>query len=250
MQLFRFHRSLYWAFCFEMMFEYFKAYWDWADENPDKVNTTAAAIYFHFLHIANSLRWKESFGVTAGQTMEALGIGSVKTYRKHFDELIEYGLIEIKKRSTNQYSCHVIALPKITHPVADHVPNQLPTIDLTTYPSYDPIHKTNKSIKKDKTIKTKGADLEKAYFDNPKVNEAFIEFLKNRVALKKAPTQKAADLLVNEARKLYKNADEAIQGINQSIMKGWAGLFPLDTKKTPKPEQPQTFSRSSQNHYV
>jgi hypothetical protein len=146
--LIRSDRSLYGAFCFGiMMFEYFKAFWIWADENPDKVNTTSAAMYFHFLHIANSLRWKESFGVTAGQTMSSLGIGSVKTYRKHFEELIESGLIEIKKRSVNQYSCHVIALPKITQPTTDHVPNQLPTIDLTNYLSDAPIHKTNKTTK-------------------------------------------------------------------------------------------------------
>lgn len=129
------------------MFEYFKAFWIWADENPDKVNTTSAAMYFHFLHIANSLRWKESFGVTAGQTMSSLGIGSVKTYRKHFEELIDNGLIEIKKRSVNQYSCHVIALPKITQPTTDHVPNQLPTIGPTNYLSDAPIHKTNKTSK-------------------------------------------------------------------------------------------------------
>lgn len=231
------------------MFEYFKFYWDWADQNPDKVNTTAAAIYFHFLHIANSLRWKESFGVTAGQTMEALGIGSVKTYRKHFDELIEYGLIEIKKRSTNQYSCHVIALPKITYPVTDHVPNQLPTIDLTTYPSYDPIHKTNKTVKTDKTKKTKGADLNKVYSENEKVNKVFIEFLQNRIEIKKPATQRAADLLVTEMRKLYKSPDEAIAGINQSIMKGWTGLFPLVLQNN-KPAEPKPFSRSAQNHYV
>jgi hypothetical protein len=236
-----------------MMFDYFKAFWDWADKNPDRVNTTTAAIYFHFLHIANSLRWKESFGVTAGQTMEALGIGSVKTYRKHFEELIEVGLIEIKKRSINQYSCHVIALPKITQPTTDHVtyhvPNQLPSNDLTNYPSDAPIHKTNKTVKTDKTIKTKGADLDKVYSENELVNKHFIEFLKNRIEIKKPATQRAADLLVSEMRKLYKTPDEAIQGINQSIMKGWTGLFPIGSQNI-KPEPPKTINRSSANHYV
>ena len=238
-----------------MMFDYFKAFWDWADKNPDRVNTTTAAIYFHFLHIANSLRWKESFGVTAGQTMEALGIGSVKTYRKHFEELIEVGLIEIKKRSINQYSCHVIALPKITQPTTDHVPyhvpNQLPSNGTTNYPSDDPIHKTNKTVKTDKTIKTKGADLDKVYSDNENVNKHFIEFLKHRIEIKKPATQRAADLLVLEMRKIYKTPDEAIQGINQSIMKGWTGLFPIGSQNNKQSQpQPTQFNRSSANHYV
>jgi hypothetical protein len=134
-----------------MMFEYFKAYWDWADQNPDKANATTAAIYFYFLHLANSLRWRESFGITAGQTMAAVGIGSAKTYRKHFDELLESGLVEIRKRSINQYSCHVIALPKITEAVTQagvgHLPKQGSGTYLSDDPSSDPIHKTNKTSK-------------------------------------------------------------------------------------------------------
>lgn len=239
------------------MFEYFKFYWDWADQNPDKANATAAAMYFYFLHLANSLRWKESIGVTAGQTMSAVGIGSVKTYRKHFEELVENGLIKILKRSTNQYSCHVIALPKITQPLTQ--PNESPTKiylgdalsdDLSSDLSDAPIHKTNKTIKTDKTIKTKYADLNKVYSENENVNKVFIEFLQNRIEIKKPATQRAADLLVNEMRKLYKTPDEAIQGINQSIMKGWTGLFQLSTQiNKPVQQQQKTFNRSSANHY-
>jgi hypothetical protein len=238
-----------------MMFEYFKAYWDWADQNAEKANATTAAIYFYFLHLANSLRWKESFGITAGQTMAAVGIGSVKTYRKHFDELIESGLIEIRKRSINQYSCHVIALPKITEAVTqamtqagvEHLPKQ----GSGTYPSDAPIHKTIKTVKTDKTIKTKGADLDKVYSDNESVNKHFIEFLKHRIEIKKPATQRAADLLVSEMRKLYKTPDEAIQGINQSIMKGWTGLFPIGSQNNKQSQpQPTQFNRSSANHYV
>jgi hypothetical protein len=237
-----------------MMFEYFKAYWDWADQNAEKANATTAAIYFYFLHLANSLRWKESFGITAGQTMAAVGIGSVKTYRKHFDELIENGLIEIRKKSINQYSCHVIALPKITEAVTQamtqaglgHLPKQGSGTYLSDDPSSDPIHKT---IKIDKTIKTKGADLSKVYSENELVNKHFIDFLKNRIEIKKPATQRAADLLVTEMRKLYKTPDEAIQGINQSIMKGWTGLFPVGSQNK-KPQQPAQFSRASLNHFV
>jgi hypothetical protein len=240
-----------------MMFEYFKAYWDWADQNAEKANATTAAIYFYFLHLANSLRWKESFGITAGQTMAAVGIGSVKTYRKHFDELIESGLIEIRKRSINQYSCHVIALPKITEAVTqamtqagvEHLPKQGSGTYPSSDPSSDPIHKTNKTVKTEKTTKTKGADLNKVYSENESVNKHFIEFLKNRIEIKKPATQRAADLLVSEMRKLYKTPDEAIQGINQSIMKGWTGLFPIGSQNI-KPEPPKTFNRSSANHYV
>ena len=166
------------------IFDYIRTYWDWAEENPEKVNTTNAAIYFHFLHIANSLRWKKSFGVTAGQTMSALGIGSVKTYRKHFEELIESGLVEIVKRSTNQYSCHIIALPKITqaptYHVHDHLPEQLPT----TYLSSAPIHNTledNKDNEEKKDIKEVSSETKPKSFKQWSVDDFKQSIAENRL---------------------------------------------------------------------
>lgn len=227
------------------MFEYFNSFYQWIDDNPDKTDPYITAVYFALLNRANKLGWKEKFAIVLIDIQETCGISSRTTILKTLSKLEEYGFIETISTTQNQYKNRIICLP-LNGKHVDSTWKALEKHVESTW-THNKTIKTNNTVK---TVKTKGADLGKAYFDNPKVNEAFIEFLKNRVALKKAPTQKAADLLVNEARKLYKNADEAIQGINQSIMKGWAGLFPLDTKKTPKPEKPQTFSRSSQNHYV
>jgi hypothetical protein len=42
--------------------------------------------------------------------MEATGIKSYRTYKNHFDELIEYGFFNIIEFSKNQYSSNIIAL--------------------------------------------------------------------------------------------------------------------------------------------
>jgi len=238
------------------MFQYFKAFWDWAEENPDKVNATNAAIYFHFLHIANFLRWKESFGVTAGQTMSALGIGSVKTYRKHFEELVESGLIQIVKRSTNQYSCHIIALPKITQPPTqadtDHMPEHLPS----TYPSDDPIHKTIKDNKELKDIEDFNSEKkikrppkqkknkevlfrDSPYFDNP------VLFMDEWSATKTAEQYPQIDpLALYESIKLTTDATDKYRYANwMAAAQNWAKRDPKQYFARTGIEQ---FSRGTQ----
>lgn len=232
------------------MFDYFNHFWKWSGENTDKVTPTATAIYFYILHVANSLNWKESFSLSSTQIMNGCGIANYKTYKKHFDELVENGFVKIVKQSTNQYSANIIALVKNTEAHTTALPRQVPEQDSSTYQSNDHIHKTIKTVKTNKTTKTKGADLNKVYSENENVNKAFIDFLQNRIEIKKPATQRAADLLVSEMRKLYKSPDEAIKGINQSIMKGWTGLFPLGSQSIkPASPQPIQFNRSSANHY-
>lgn len=96
------------------MFDYFSFYWDWADANQDKHSPTLAGMYFYFLRIANDLHWKDSFSITSTQVMDCLGIGNYKTYKKHFDLLVENGLIKVVKPSINQYSANVVAMVKNT----------------------------------------------------------------------------------------------------------------------------------------
>ena len=198
------------------MFEYFKAYWDWADQNPDKASATTAAIYFYFLHLANTLRWRESFGITAGQTMSAVGIGSVKTYRKHFDELLESGLVEMRKRSINQYSCHIIALPKITEAVTQAMTQagvgHLPKQGSGTYPSddlsSDPIHKTFKTSKDLKDIEDNYPDSNES---NPvKIQTDSIQLYtpepeKKKVAPKKKDHRFAESIYANDIDKFIEH---------------------------------------------
>lgn len=91
-------------------FELSRSYWDFAFNNPDMVNPTHAAIFFFAIEQCNRLGWKEKFGLPATMVLEAIGIKSYNTYKKCFDDLVEWGFFLLHTKSKNQYSSNIIAL--------------------------------------------------------------------------------------------------------------------------------------------
>ena len=94
-----------------------------------------------------------------------------------------------------------------------------------------------KEINKDKEKKNKEKKIT-VFFENPELNSAFIEFINYRKAIKKPLTEKGKALNVNTLRKLASmelpfshdvvlDEEKAIAIINQSIERGWSGLFEL-----------------------
>ena len=244
------------------MFEYFNGYWNWASINPNKVNSTSTAIYFYILSIANELHWKESFGLSATQIMNGVNIATYKTYKKHFDELVENGLINVVQPSINQYKCNVIALVKFT--IAQ--PKQSIEQDQSTNQSTTHIHKTIKEVKENKEYKDKEPksisdfvkliESEKYLGTDVSLNATFINYIQMRINMKKIPTKNAVELLTKKLRELSKaNKDVAIKILENSIQNNWVGIFELNNNKTntfvKQGQQPVVFNRSSQGqHYV
>lgn len=76
-----------------------------------------------------------------------------------------------------------------------------------------------------------------AYFpENPKVEQAFEEYIKHRKAIKATMTDQAKTMAASKLKKLaFVNGrfdeDKAVQIINNSIMNGWKGLFELKEEK-------------------
>lgn len=237
------------------MFDYFNGYWNWASINPNKVNSTSTAIYFYILSIANELHWKESFGLSATQVMNGVNIATYKTYKKHFDELVENGLIKVVQPSINQYKCNVLALVKFT--IAQ--PKQSIEQDQSTNQSTTHIHKTIKEVKeykdnKDKEPKSindfvKLMDSEKYLGTDENLNKTFINFIQMRISIKKTPTKNAVELLVKSLKQLSNsNKDVAIKIIENSILNNWQKFFELKSNNSTnfvKQVQP-VFNRSSQ----
>ena len=239
------------------MFDYFNGYWNWASINPNKVNSTSTAIYFYILSIANELHWKESFGLSATQIMNGVNIATYKTYKKHFDELVENGLIKVVQPSINQYKCNVLALVKFT--IAQ--PKQSIEQDQSTNQSTTHIHKTIKEVKeykdnKDKEPKSisdfvKLMESEKYLGTDENLNKTFINFIQMRISIKKTPTKNAVELLVKSLKQLSNsNKDVAIKIIENSILNNWQKFFELKTSNSTnfvkQGSQPVVFNRSSQ----
>lgn len=96
------------------IFSYMKAWFDWANKNPDRVNPNMHALYFTIINHANRLGWKDKFGLPSELIMEIMGIKNYKTYKKTLTELIEAKFIVMVESSRNQYTASVIALVKNT----------------------------------------------------------------------------------------------------------------------------------------
>lgn len=91
-------------------YDYSRGFWDFAFENPEKIKPNHAALYFFSIEHCNRLGWKTKFGLPSLMTMEAIGIKSYNTYIQTFNDLIEWGFLELVQKSKNQYSSNIIAL--------------------------------------------------------------------------------------------------------------------------------------------
>ena len=90
-------------------------------------------------------------------------------------------------------------------------------------------NKKNKNVKNEKNVIN--------YSDIPELNEAILEFIKFRKSIKKPMTDNAVKLMLGKLNKMTSNVGEQIEILNQSILGGWTGIYPLkQTKKEPIPK--------------
>lgn len=103
----------------------------------------------------------------------------------------------------------------------------------------------NDYFKNNRLYKTAEDVKGKDYFKDAEVNEAFTNFLIERIARKKYPTDLAIETLQKKMREYYKTKAEALEGIEQSISNGWTGLFELNKKQSFKQPEQKVVTRAS-----
>ena len=90
------------------------------------------------------------------------------------------------------------------------------------------------------------------YSDDAELNKAIISFVEFRSKIKKPMTEHAIELLITKLNKLSPDTKTQIEIINQSILRGWQGVFPLEQ---PKQEQKRpsvrrnSFNNAPQRQY-
>jgi hypothetical protein len=89
-------------------------WFDFSFENPDVIKPTHTALYFFIIEHCNRLGWKQKFGLPRQMAMDAIGIKNHRTFSKTFDDLVNWGFVEVHEKSKNQYSANVIAIVKNT----------------------------------------------------------------------------------------------------------------------------------------
>ena len=88
---------------------------DWYNykfSHPSKVKAIHSDMYCYLIDLWNRLGQKDEFGLPTQVTMEALGIGSYNTYKKTFEDLVEFGFVKLIADSKNQHQSRIVALSK------------------------------------------------------------------------------------------------------------------------------------------
>ena len=67
----------------------------------------------------------------------------------------------------------------------------------------------------------------KIYSSVPELNDAILSFIDFRKKMRKPMTDRAITLLISKLNSITSDTNEQIEIINQSILNGWAGVFPL-----------------------
>lgn len=91
-------------------YEMSRRWFDFAFENPEKINPNHAAIYFFAVEHNNRLGWRNKFGYPSQMVMDAIGIKKHSTYIRYFNDLVEWGFFKLIQKSQNQYSSNIISL--------------------------------------------------------------------------------------------------------------------------------------------
>ena len=107
------------------------------------------------------------------------------------------------------------------------------TTEITTKTSLEE-EKNNKK----KKIQNDFTDIFSSYTANADLIEALYSFLEMRNTLKPKPTTKAIQLVLNKLDKITSDDSVKIQILENSIMNGWKGVFPLKTQQGERVNEP------------
>ena len=83
-------------------------------ENSDIISPHDGILFFWIVEQFNKLGWKKRIGLPTSLAMEATGIKNHRTYKKSFENLIEWGFIRLVSKSKNQHTANIIALVENT----------------------------------------------------------------------------------------------------------------------------------------
>lgn len=81
------------------------------------------------------------------------------------------------------------------------------------------------------------------YAADEKLNRSICDFVDYRKKIKSPMTDRAIELLIMDLNKLSGSIDVQIEILNQSIVHGWKGVFPLKEQKAAQAGKPQSQNR-------
>ena len=119
------------------------------------------------------------------------------------------------------------------------------------------LNTNNKKVSKaqsSKPVENFNSIIEEAT-ESEELRSALIEFVKFRKLVKRPMTNKALELIISKLNKLGSSDREKVEIINQSIERGWAGVFalksdePMQQRRYGQPTQPNPYKLYNMENY-
>ena len=119
------------------------------------------------------------------------------------------------------------------------------------------LNTNNKKVSKEqssKPVENFNSIIEEAT-ESEELRSALIEFVKFRKLIKKPMTNKALELIISKLNKIGSSDREKVEIINQSIERGWAGVFalksdePIQRGRYGQPTQPNPYKLYNMENY-
>jgi len=217
-------------------------------------------LWYKLLMLCNRAGWAEWVTVDNLRLMGLIQAGSVNTFLRARDALIDCGLVDYqkgRKGSPNRYKMRSVSSSKIdvnTQPKSGNSsinelqtkPYPEPQTELKAEPYPEPqtehIYKQNKTKQnetKDKKGGRKGAtksagnnyeQIINEFTDDPELKTAIWDFIQMRTMKKRPPTDRALQLVLKRLEQTSLVLTEQIAILEQSTVNSWTDIYPL--KKT------------------
>lgn len=128
----------------------------------------------------------------------------------------------------------ITGFPTLEKPTQGKPAQENPTLLNTNKLNTKVLNTNNKKVSKaqSKPVENFDSIIQKST-ESTELRETLVEFVKFRKLIKKPMTNKALELIIAKLNKLGKSDRERVAILNQSIERGWAGVFSL------KEEEPQ-----------
>lgn len=220
-----------------------KAFYDRLELNP--LPSPAIALWHALMSIANKTGWQQEFTVAVSVLVLKSGLNA-QAIKRARNRLEQDGFITWRSRGGNQSAVYHLNSLVVQNDIKN-VPQREPQCEPQSVPQTDPqsvpqCEPQSVPINKHKQNKTKQVppiSPSDRFFESEKLNHTFLDYVDFRKKMRKPMTDRAIQLAVGKLKTLASGSgefreDEAIEILNNSIVNGWQGLFPLKNTKEAK----------------
>ena len=225
---------------------------------------TPFIVYMRLFQIANMRGWPECFPASDAEICLMTGIRNKKTIAEARRVLEQAGYIKTirgGKHQATQYQLVELGIAPVignqNTPITTPIDGAITTPITGHYIKHK--RKTETKTEKEKPKEKAGAFSLDSYTQNAELIEALEGFIEMRKTKKAPLTERALRLNLSKLDKIGNNDVEKIEIVNESVMRGWLGFFPLkqevkqhgtgrDNSREAVAERYSDFAEADRNH--